>query len=899
MAQPNYTPIQLYHSTTAAAVPTAANLAQGELAINITDGKLYYEDGSGVVQVIASKGAGTIGGSTTQIQYNNAGALAGSSDMTYTSGTNTVLLTTLNLTNALGAVYGGTGQSTYTTGDLLYSSAANTLSKLAIGTANYILTVNSGGTNVQWSAPSSISVSTATNLAGGVAGSVPYQSGASTTTFLGIGAADRVMTSSGSAPQWVTALTGLTGVSSSSITNTSLTSTRVVYSGASGVQTNSANLTFDGATLTTAGLSNSGTSALVKLVTVGGTSFSGTTVFAPATPAKFYLGTGTVTDVTSGVSQNNTYGAIMSLGITPIAASNTGVIYENAATMYIDGAPSASTNVSFARPYALYLNSGTTTAATAVTYTNAATLYIAGAPTAGANVTLTTPYALYVNAGNVYLGGGTANGVAYLNGSKVLTTGSALTFDGATLVNSTNSNAGNYIVNRNVNTGTTATAYVISDATAAFTGYTAMGSRSSGYTTSGMLEASSGGLFSVGLTNGLNIMTLDGYPVKFGVSNVEGMRLTSTSLYTASTINVGIGTSSPSTYGKLVVSGSVASAGLEAWIQNKTDTGGDNTRYAGLSFSVGSDDGTSAIRVYRTASSTDYSTNMTFWTKGSGVGATSPTQRMVIDASGNLGIGTANPNQALSVCGSISLGVGSTAGSLTIKNADSSSSATDARLLIGNSSSTYGALRMLFNSTTAVAIDTVTWGNTGTQTNLLLNVNGGKIGMGVSSINASGGVLQLSSGITFPATQSASSDANTLDDYEEGAIDGNNLGLAYATPGTSSFTYSDRVGTYTKIGRVVYFTIDIRLSAFSKGTASGELFIVGLPFAQRVTSGFDGARCTVQLYNWTYTTSPIIAVVTSNSTTISISRMVSNSVSAVIDDPNGNSIIWVTGFYFV
>ena len=117
MAQPNYTPIQLYHSTTAAAVPTAANLAQGELAINITDGKLYYEDGSGVVQVIASKGAGTIGGSTTQIQYNNAGALAGSSDMTYTSATNTVLLTTLNLTNALGAIYGGTGQSTYTTGD--------------------------------------------------------------------------------------------------------------------------------------------------------------------------------------------------------------------------------------------------------------------------------------------------------------------------------------------------------------------------------------------------------------------------------------------------------------------------------------------------------------------------------------------------------------------------------------------------------------------------------------------------------------------------------------------------------------------------------------------------------------------------------------------------------------
>lgn len=358
MAQPTYTPIQLYYSTTAAAVPTAANLAQGELAINITDGKLYYEDNGGAVQVIATKGAGTIGGSTTQIQYNNAGALAGNAAMVFNNSTNVVTLTTLNLTNALGAIYGGTGQSTYTTGDLLYSSASNTLAKLAIGTANYILTVNSGGTNVQWSAPSSISVSTATNLAGGVAGSVPYQSGASTTTFLGIGAADRVMTSSGTAPQWVTALTGLTGVSSSSITNTGLTSGRVVYSGTGGLQTNSANLTFDGTTLTTAGLSNSGTSGLVKLVTVGNTSFNGSSIFAAATPAKLYMGTGTVTDVTSAINATNTTGAIASLDITPIAASNTGVTYTNASTLYIAGAPSVGTNISITNPYALYVAAG-------------------------------------------------------------------------------------------------------------------------------------------------------------------------------------------------------------------------------------------------------------------------------------------------------------------------------------------------------------------------------------------------------------------------------------------------------------------------------------------------------------------------------------------------------------
>jgi hypothetical protein len=54
MAQTNFTPISLYYSTTAAAVPTAGNLVPGELAININDGKLYYENSSGVVTLLAA-----------------------------------------------------------------------------------------------------------------------------------------------------------------------------------------------------------------------------------------------------------------------------------------------------------------------------------------------------------------------------------------------------------------------------------------------------------------------------------------------------------------------------------------------------------------------------------------------------------------------------------------------------------------------------------------------------------------------------------------------------------------------------------------------------------------------------------------------------------------------------
>ena len=47
MAQTGYTPIQLYYSSTTTNTPSAGNLANGELAINIADGKLFYKDGIG------------------------------------------------------------------------------------------------------------------------------------------------------------------------------------------------------------------------------------------------------------------------------------------------------------------------------------------------------------------------------------------------------------------------------------------------------------------------------------------------------------------------------------------------------------------------------------------------------------------------------------------------------------------------------------------------------------------------------------------------------------------------------------------------------------------------------------------------------------------------------------
>ena len=203
MAQSGFTPIQLYFSTTPSAVPTAANLANGELAINIVDGKLYYKDSGGVVRLLASQT------DLTTISFGSTGL----TPATATGGAVTVAGT-------LAAGNGGTGQSSYNGGDILYASGSTTLARLGIGTNGQIITSN--GTVPQWSSTSSISVGTATNLAGGSAGSVPYQSGASTTTFLSIGTANQVLTSSGSAPQWSTNLSigALTASSDSTFSST-------------------------------------------------------------------------------------------------------------------------------------------------------------------------------------------------------------------------------------------------------------------------------------------------------------------------------------------------------------------------------------------------------------------------------------------------------------------------------------------------------------------------------------------------------------------------------------------------------------------------------------------------------------------------------------------------------
>jgi hypothetical protein len=119
MAQTGYTPIQLYYSATTTNAPTSGNLAAGELAINTADGKLFYKDSSGSVQVIAWK--------TTPVSA------------------------------------GGTGSTTLTANNVLLGNGTSALQAVAPSTSGNVLTSN--GTTWVSQAPASSGISTGKAIA--------------------------------------------------------------------------------------------------------------------------------------------------------------------------------------------------------------------------------------------------------------------------------------------------------------------------------------------------------------------------------------------------------------------------------------------------------------------------------------------------------------------------------------------------------------------------------------------------------------------------------------------------------------------------------------------------------------------------------------------------------------
>ena len=178
--------------------------------------------GSGSFQVHLQPGS-VLGGTDSNVQFTT---LASGDLMQYQDGAlgywTNVAPSTVSVGYATSAGSAGSSTTAVTAtnlaaglaGSVPYQSGAGATTFLAIGTTNYVMTA--GASAPQWVAQSTLSVGSATtatsagkatNLAGGAAASIPYQSAADTTAFLASAAGDsgKVLTSQGtSAPIWTT-----------------------------------------------------------------------------------------------------------------------------------------------------------------------------------------------------------------------------------------------------------------------------------------------------------------------------------------------------------------------------------------------------------------------------------------------------------------------------------------------------------------------------------------------------------------------------------------------------------------------------------------------------------------------------------------------------------------------
>ena len=164
-------------------------------------------------------------------------------------------------------------------------------------------------------------------------------------------------------------------------------------------------------------------------------------------------------------------------------------------------------------------------------------------------------------------------------------------------------------------------------------------------------------------------------------------------------------------------------------------------------------------------------------------------------------------------------------------------------------------------------------------------------GIGVGSATPTSGI-----GITFPATQSASSDANTLDDYEEGTWT--------PTVAAASVTYTQRFGTYTKIGNVVYINCFVQIATITSPTGgAGSNFISGLPFTSlpsanayypNFATSWNGSNFggTVGMAQMAPSSTSFAAIASTNNAAFT------DSSPADIWD-SANNWVKITGFYFV
>ena len=181
------------------------------------------------------------------------------------------------------------------------------------------------------------------------------------------------------------------------------------------------------------------------------------------------------------------------------------------------------------------------------------------------------------------------------------------------------------------------------------------------------------------------------------------------------------------------------------------------------------------------------------------------TTALSIDTSQNVGIGTASPSSKLHVVGT------------SLTNTFRVTDGSNYTMCFGYLGSGNVGLISTLGGSASLAF--------GTDSTERMRVLANGTIQTVSTISVGNATPSTSgAGITFPATQSASSDANTLDDYEEGTF----TPTLFGTTVTGTTTYTEQSGWYTKVGRQVTITIGVACSAM---TGTGNLAIGGIPFS--------------------------------------------------------------------
>jgi len=144
---------------------------------------------------------------------------------------------------------------------------------------------------------------------------------------------------------------------------------------------------------------------------------------------------------------------------------------------------------------------------------------------------------------------------------------------------------------------------------------------------------------------------------------------------------------------------------------------------------------------------------------------------------------------------------------------------------------------------------------------------------------AASGLFSANGGqIKFPAAQNPSADVNTLDDYEEGTF------TPSYTPATGAFgsITVTATGRYVKFGKNVFVWIDIRTTAATTlGTAAGNLYVSGLPFAADANGGFGNVGI-AQLWNLGVSVNGLGAIVEASGSRIYLTKNASNAGAAYV-----------------